>query len=96
MIRIEPQFNKLEATELFGLLAKINDSKEMSAFLRDLMTLEELEEIISRFKVVKQLQEKVPYRKIAKETGVSTTTITRINYWLHYGTGGYSLALKKL
>lgn len=96
MKKLESQLNTEEAKQLYSVIASITDEKEIKAFLRDLMTLEEMEEIVRRFRVVRLLNENVSYRNIAEETGVSTTTVTRINYWLHHGTGGYGLALKKL
>jgi len=37
----------------------------------------------------------VPYTEIAARTGASTATITRINTWRRYGTGGYQLLLDR-
>ena len=34
--------------------------------------------------------------KIEKETGMSSTTIARINKWLTNGMGGYRLILKRI
>ena len=34
--------------------------------------------------------------EIEKETGISSVTISRINYWLHHGMGGYKLMLSRL
>ena len=33
--------------------------------------------------------------KIAEEVGTSTATVTRVNQWLHHGTGGYRLVLDR-
>lgn len=67
----------------------------MMKFLRDLLTLEELEEVSSRWEVVQLLEKGKSYREIAAKTGVSTTTITRIAHYLHHGEGGYKTALKQ-
>lgn len=84
------------AKKLYQALAKIDKPEEMAAFLRDLLTLEEIEEASRRFLVAKLLSEGKSVRDIAKEIGVSTTTVVRINYWLHHGMGGYEIALDKL
>jgi len=34
------------------------------------------------------------YKRVAKELKVSTTTVTRVAYWLYRGCGGYQKALK--
>lgn len=65
-------------------------------FLRDLCTLEELEELSARWEVVLLLEKGVSYREIAQKTGVSTTTVTRIAHWLEHGEGGYKKALESL
>lgn len=67
----------------------------MLNFLRDLCTLEELDEISSRWQVVEMLDKGLSYREIAAKTGMSTTTVTRIAHWLKHGTGGYQTVIKK-
>lgn len=42
------------------------------------------------------LNKKLPYEQIAKETGMSSTTIARVQKWLTKGMGGYKLILKRL
>lgn len=49
-----------------------------------------------RWQVAKQVNNGVPYRKIAAKTGSSTATITRVAQWLHHGEGGYRLMLHRL
>lgn len=93
---LEPQLKTKAANKLYGVLAEIKNPDDMADFLRDLLTLEEIEEASRRLLAAEFLNEGKTIRKIAKEIGVSTTTVTRINYWLHHGTGGYRLALKKL
>jgi len=96
MKSIEKQLNNKEAQELYKVLALLDNPKEISAFLRDLLTFEEIEEATRRFEVVKMLEKGVPFRDIQAKTKMSSTTVARINYWLHHGTGGYRLALEKL
>ena len=87
---------KTPSTEaLFDAIASLADPDEIGRFLRDLCTRHELEELSARWAVVELLDEGLSYRKIAAATGVSTTTITRINEWLHHGTGGYRIALDR-
>lgn len=76
-------------------ITTIKDHKDMEAFLRDLCTLEELDELSSRWEVVLMLNNGKSYREIAKQVGVSTTTVTRIAHWLKHGEGGYHSVLLK-
>ena len=80
---------------LFDALMRLESRDELQRFLRDLCTRHELEELSARWTVVQLLDEGLSYRRIAEETGVSTTTITRINEWLNHGTGGYRTALQR-
>jgi len=93
---LEPQLETPAAKKLYEALALINKPTEMASFLRDLLTLEEIEEASRRLLIAKNLKQGKSIRAIAKEVGVSTTTVVRINYWLHHGMGGYKLALDKL
>ncbi len=80
---------------LASALLAIKDQSEMENFLRDLCTLEELEELSSRWEVVLLLAKGQSYREISKNTKVSTTTVTRIAQWLNNGEGGYGAVLKR-
>lgn len=86
----KPRLKKL-ATAFLSLKTE----SEMMNFLRDLCTLEELEEMSRRWEAVHLLEKGLPYREIAEKTGLSTTTVTRISLWLRNGEGGYQTALKK-
>ncbi len=74
---------------LVEALTKVKDKKTMSALLRDLMTLPEIEELANRLEMAKLLLRGKSYKQIAKEIGVSTATVTRVAHWLFSGCGGY-------
>lgn len=93
---LEPQLKTEMAAQLYEAVAALNQPEKVATFLRDLLTLEELDEAIRRFEVAKLLSAGKTVREIAKATKMSSATIVRINYWLHHGMGGYGLALEKL
>ena len=68
---------------------------ELQDFLRDLCTLNELETLAHRWEVARLLDEGLPYLEVARRTGASTTTVTRVAHWLRHGEGGYRLALDR-
>lgn len=74
----------------------LKTERELLNFLRDLCTLEELTEMSTRWEIAQQLSTGQSYRTIAKEMGVSTTTVARIAHWLEHGENGYKNALKKI
>lgn len=81
--------------QLANALRSVKDEAAMLAFLRDLCTLEELEEFSRRWQAARLLSQGKTYRTVAKATSLSTTTVTRIAHWLHHGEGGYQAVLKK-
>jgi len=89
------QWKTTKLKKLSKAILSLDKEADMLNFLRDLCTLEELEELSSRWEVVLLLDKGIPYREIASKTGVSTATITRIAHWLNSGEGGYSKALSK-
>jgi TrpR-related protein YerC/YecD len=82
--------------DLFAAVTTLKTPTELANFFRDLMTIKELEDISLRWKIAQLLNQQIPYLEIAKECGVSTTTVTRVALWLHHGQNGYLTALSRL
>ena len=82
--------------QLLATIVRLQSVDEAAAFMRDLCTRKELEEMSHRWEAVKLLDQGIPYREISERTGLSTATITRINQWLQHGTGGYRSMLSKI
>ena len=68
----------------------------MADFLRDVATLSEMKALSERLKVAELIVKGLPYREISKQTGMSTTIITRIATFLENGEGGYQNVLQSL
>ncbi len=81
--------------DLFEAIRSLEGADEVEHFLRDLCTLSELEAMAHRWEVVKLLDRGLPYQEIARQTGASTTTVTRVAHWLRHGEGGYRTALER-
>lgn len=75
---------------------KLKTLDEAHRFFRDLCTPEEIDEMARRWQAAKMLAEEKPYREIAEEVEVSTTTVARVAHWLNSGKGGYRLILHRL
>tara|TARA_X000000368_G_scaffold221012_1_gene174479 strand:- start:423 stop:707 length:285 start_codon:yes stop_codon:yes gene_type:complete len=82
--------------ELFKAIITIDSMEECKNFFYDLCTPSEIEEFSTRWLIVKLLSKKKPYRQIALETGVSTTTVGRVARYMKYGHDGYNTVLNKL
>lgn len=74
-------------------LAALKTEKQVAAFLRDVATLRELNEMSERLQAAQLIKKGLPYRAISKKTGASTTTVARVAWWLNNGEGGYNLVL---
>ena len=92
----EPELNSKDMRELFEAITALKNEKECKNFFRDLCTFAELKAMSERWQVAKQVKQGISYRKIAKNTGSSTATITRVAHWVHHGMGGYELVLQRL
>jgi len=96
--RAKPVSAREAETDLDALsrvLAALEKSAEVRAFLEDLCTPAELEAMCDRWKVVPWLLKRVPYSEIHKRTLVSITTIGRVARTLAHGSGGYDAALRR-
>ena len=85
-------YYKQELRRLLREIAKEPDMLE--SFLVDILTPAEYDEIARRWQIVKQLSEKTPQRKIAKNLRVGVATITRGARELLDQDGGFMQALK--
>ena len=81
--------------ELFRAISSLEDEQEVEAFCRDLCTLSELEAMAHRWHAARLIDQGLPYHEVARQTGASTTTVTRVAHWLRHGEGGYGLALDR-
>ncbi len=81
---------------LFKAILSLKDEDECRRFLEDLCTISELQAMEQRFEVAVMLDEGRIYSEIAKDTGASTATISRVNKCLKYGADGYRAALDRM
>jgi len=81
--------------DLFEAFVSLEGAEEVERFLRDLCTLSELEAMAHRWEAARLLDQRLPYHEVARRTGASTTTVTRVAHWLRHGEDGYRLALDR-
>jgi TrpR-related protein YerC/YecD len=84
-----------QVTDLLETIVSLKSLDDAERFFRDLCTIPELQTLAARWEVVRLLDLGVHYAEIAERTGASTATITRINTWRRYGTGGYRTQLDR-
>ena len=88
---------KNEATDhLFAAVLKLESIEDCYHFFEDLCTVKELRDLTQRFQIASLLSEGLNYQSIVRRVDASTTTISRVNQCLNYGSGGYRAMLDKL
>ena len=91
-----PRIQNEQTDLLMKALLSLSSVEEAYRFCEDVLTVQELKSITQRLEVAVMLKHKVTYQEIAKQTGASTATISRVNRSLLYGAEGYSLVLKQI
>lgn len=81
---------------LFEAILLLDDLEECYNFFEDICTVAEIKAMAQRLEVAKMLKQGYTYIDIAKKTGASTATISRVNRCLMYGADGYRAILEKL
>lgn len=85
-----------DQNELFEAILKLQTVEECRQFFEDICTITEATAIAQRLEVAKLLREGKTFHEVVESTGASTTTISRVNRCLQYGSGGYQLILERL
>ena len=88
--------NSKSIDKLFEAILLLETKEECLKFFEDVCTIKELQDMSQRLDVALQLKKGKSYQEISKNTGASTTTISRVNRCLMYGNGGYKAILEKL
>ena len=81
---------------LFDTIVNLKSKEECRAYLEDLCTVKELQDMAQRLDTAVLLSRGYSYKKIMEQVDVSTATIGRVSKCLNYGTGGYRTVIEKL
>lgn len=85
-----------QADLLMEAVLRLNTVEEAYRFFEDICTIPELRSIAQRLEVAGLLRNRVTYQEIARRTGASSATISRVNRALLYGAEGYNQVLDAL
>ena len=88
--------NPRAVAELAKVMSKLDSQTSIQNFLYDVATPQEIDTLSQRFQIAKLLwTTNLSYLEIAKRTGASTTTVTRVARFLNQEPfGGYREALQ--
>ena len=95
MPRIRNERNESIDT-LFRAILSLENLDECYRFFGDLLTVQEVSAFAQRLQVARMLSENATYETIRAEIATSSSTITRVNTELRYGSGGYKMVLERL
>ena len=88
---------KNEQTDLLmDAVLQLHTVEDAYRFFEDICTIAELKSMAQRIEVARLLRAGVTYQEIARETGASSATISRVNRALLYGADGYRRVLDAL
>ena len=85
-----------EVARLLEALCSLGSADEARAFLSDLCTPREIEDLSQRLEVATMLAAGSSYLEVSRATGASSTTVSRVSKCLNKGTGGYRMVLSRL
>jgi len=92
----EPKVRNEQTDLLMEAVLNITSAEDAYRFFEDVCTIAELKSMAQRIEVARLLRKGVTYQEIARETGASSATISRVNRALLYGADGYRRVLDAL
>ncbi len=96
MVKVMNKFHSESVDTLVKGLLKLETEEECYAFLEDVCTIKELQDMAQRFDVALKLSDGFNYNQVSKETGASSATISRVNKCLMYGNNGYKTVIDRI
>lgn len=91
-----PRIQNEQTDMLMKALLSLVTEEDAYRFCEDVLTVKEIMSITQRLEVAVMLKHKVTYQEIARKTGASTATISRVNRSLLYGAEGYTRVLAEI
>ena len=88
-----PKVKNQQTDLLMQAVLELKTEEDAYRFFEDICTIAELKSMAQRPEVATLLRKKVTYQEIARKTGASSATISRVNRALTYGADGYQQVL---
>lgn len=82
--------------EFFRAVMTLQNEEEFFSFFEDICTVQEVVSIAQRFSVARMLHDNKTYVEVAKATGASSATISRVNRSMNFGNGSYDMIFDRL
>ena len=75
---------------VYQILSELHTPEQVAAFLEDVCTFRELEQMAMRVECAEYLLRGETYQEIIARTEISSTTLSRISRCIQRGSGGYA------
>ncbi len=92
----EPKIRSEQTDLLMKAVLQLQSEEDAYRFFEDICTIAEVKSMAQRIEVARLLRQGVTYQEIARETGASSATISRVNRALLYGADGYRRVLDEV
>lgn len=92
----EPKVKGEQMDLLMQAVLELQSKEDAYRFFEDLCTIPELKSMSQRLEVAVLLRKHITYQEIARMTGASSATISRVNRALTYGADGYCRVMDAL
>lgn len=89
----ESRIRSEQADLLMKAVLQLRSEEDAYRFFEDVCTIAEMKSMAQRLEVAILLRNGVTYQEIARKTGASSATISRVNRALLYGADGYNRVL---
>jgi TrpR-related protein YerC/YecD len=90
------RFRTPDVDALLRAFGELETDDERFAFLQDVATIREIQDLAQRLAVARMLDAGAHYTEIQDATGASSTTISRVSRCLNYGAEGYRAVIDRL
>ena len=87
--------NDTRLQKVYRILSELKTPEEVAAFLEDVCTFRELEQMATRTECAEYLLRGDTYQEIISRTEISSTTLSRISRCIQRGSGGYAKVLRE-
>ena len=86
----------VEQARLMQAFCQLKTPDEAEAFLHDLCSRREIQDLAQRLEMARLLADGASYAAVSEATGASSTTVSRVSKCLNGPEGGYRLVLERL
>jgi TrpR-related protein YerC/YecD len=93
---VNPKLKDPLVDRLWEAVLSLRTPEECYRFFEDVCTVAEIKAMAQRLEIARLLYQGHTYEDVARRTGASSATISRVRRFLEYGADGYRLVLDRL